>query len=76
MVDDHGMFNVGKRNHAAIRKLLWRAGVLVHGEDVGGTHSRTVRLHASNGRFVISTPGQEDIELPAGLNCAAEPSGR
>jgi len=67
VVDDGGLFNVGKRNQAAIRKLLWQAGVLVHGEDVGGTHSRTVRLESSSGRFIISSPCKDDIELrPAG----------
>ncbi len=65
VVDDGGFFQVGKRNHTAIRKLLWKAGVLVHGEDVGGTHPRTVRLEASSGSFVISTPGKADIELSA-----------
>ena len=65
VVDDGGFFQVGKRNHTAIRKLLWKAGVLVHGEDVGGTYSRTVRIDSSCGRFVISTPGKDDIELKA-----------
>lgn len=74
VVDDGGLFNVGRRNHAAVRKLLWRAGILVCAEDVGGTYSRTVRLDSSSGRFVISTPGKDDIELPApGSNQAAKP---
>jgi chemotaxis protein CheD len=63
VVDDGGLFNVGKRNHTAIRKLLWKAGVLLQGEDVGGSHSRTVRLESASGRFVISTPGREDREM-------------
>ena len=70
VVDDGGFFNVGKRNHAAIRKLLWKAGVLLHGEDVGGGHSRTVRLESASGRFVISTPGKDDHAMgpgPAGV---------
>jgi chemotaxis protein CheD len=65
VVDDGGFFQVGKRNHTAIRKLLWKAGVLVQGEDVGGTYSRTVRLDSSSGKFVISTPGKDDIDLKA-----------
>ncbi len=65
VVDDGGFFQVGKRNHTAIRKLLWKAGVLVHAEDVGGTYSRTVRLDSSSGKFVISTPGKTDINLKA-----------
>jgi chemotaxis protein CheD len=64
-VGNGGLFNVGKRNHTAIRKLLWKAGVLVHGEDVGGTYSRTVRLDSASGKFVISTPGKDDIEMKA-----------
>jgi chemotaxis protein CheD len=65
VVGDGSLFNVGRRNHAAIRKLLWKAGVLVHGEDVGGTYSRTVRLDSASGRFVIPTPGKDDIEMKA-----------
>lgn len=74
VVDDGGFFQVGKRNHTAIRKLLWKAGVLVHGEDVGGTYSRTVRLDSSSGRFVISTPGKDDIELRAAGSVHAKKS--
>jgi chemotaxis protein CheD len=65
VVDDGGFFQVGKRNHAAIRKILWKAGLLVHGEDVGGTHSRTVRIDSASGTFVVSTPGRDDIDLKA-----------
>jgi hypothetical protein len=32
---------------------------------VGGTYSRTVRLDSSSGKFVISTPGKDDIDLKA-----------
>jgi chemotaxis protein CheD len=63
VVDDNGLFNIGKRNQTAIRKLLWKAGVLIHGEDVGGAHSRTVRLDPDSGRCVISSPGRPDVEL-------------
>lgn len=65
VVDDGGFFQVGKRNHVAIRNILWKAGLLVHGEDVGGTHSRTVRIDSASGRFVVSSPGRDDIDLQA-----------
>lgn len=65
VVDDGGFFQVGKRNHVAIRKILWKAGLLVHGEDVGGTHSRTVRIDSASGTFVVSSPGRNDIDLKA-----------
>lgn len=66
VVDDNGVFSIGKRNYTALRKILWRAGVLVHAEDVGGTVSRTVRLEIETGRMFIQTPGRNERELIAG----------
>jgi chemotaxis protein CheD len=65
VIDRDGLFNVGKRNHAAVRKLLWMAGVPLQGEEVGGSESRTVRLDSASGHFVISTPGKADREFSA-----------
>jgi chemotaxis protein CheD len=60
--DDRGVFQIGKRNHAILRKMLWKAGVLVAAEDVGGAKSRTVRLHVGTGRCTVTSPGEE-VEL-------------
>ena len=65
MVDGNGVFNIGRRNHAAVRRILWQAGVLIHGEEVGGSISRTVRLDVNTGRFVIRDPMDEERQLPA-----------
>ncbi len=61
--DDGGIFNIGQRNLAALRKILWKAGVLVQAEDVGGAVSRTVRLHNADGRFMIRCAGEPEREL-------------
>lgn len=45
---------IGKRNALAARNLLWRNGVLVKGEALGGTDARTVTLHLEDGRLEIS----------------------
>jgi chemotaxis protein CheD len=66
VMDPNGVFNIGKRNHLACRKLLWMAGVMVHGEVVGGAVSRTVRLMVSSGQLLWNTGGGELQELPAG----------
>lgn len=66
VVDTGGVFNIGRRNHAAVRKILWRAGVLVHAEDVGGSVSRTVRLDVATGRCTVSEPSGAVRELRAG----------
>lgn len=53
-----GMFNVGMRNVLAARSVLWKNGVLVKSELVGGTVARTVRLWADSGRMRV-TSGQD-----------------
>jgi chemotaxis protein CheD len=53
VMDTSETFNIGKRNHLALRKIFWKAGVLVRHEDVGGTLSRTVRLEIASGRVVL-----------------------
>ncbi len=43
-------FNIGKRNHIALRKVLWKAGLMIQAEEVGGAVSRTVSLEVGTGR--------------------------
>ena len=68
VMDENGVFNIGKRNHLALRKILWKAGVIVHAEEVGGTMSRTVRLEVASGRFFIRGPGMPDREMAVPAN--------
>ncbi|HTQ53349.1 MAG TPA: chemotaxis protein CheD [Bryobacteraceae bacterium] len=63
VMDREGVFNIGKRNYLALRKILWKAGVFVEGEEVGGTLSRTVRLEVGSGRFWLRGSGGEEQEL-------------
>ena len=50
-------FQIGRRNIVMLRKLLWKNGVLIEAEDVGGHHSRTVSLEVGSGRTVIAAKG-------------------
>ncbi len=59
VMDEGGIFNIGKRNNLALRKILWKAGVMIHGEEVGGTTARTVRLDVGTGNFMVSGPGMD-----------------
>ncbi|MGQ9859480.1 MAG: chemotaxis protein CheD [Thermodesulfobacteriota bacterium] len=63
ILDDSGYFNIGKRNYAMLRKILWRNNVLIDAEDVGGNVNRTVYLELATGRIWVKTPGQEMREL-------------
>jgi chemotaxis protein CheD len=51
------LFQIGKRNHLAMKKIMWRAGVLVHHEEVGGDQSRTIRMELSTGRIFMKLAG-------------------
>jgi chemotaxis protein CheD len=53
------LFEIGKRNHLMLRKLLWKAGVPIKAEDVGGTDYRTARLFNDTGRVLIKTETRE-----------------
>jgi chemotaxis protein CheD len=69
VMDDRGVFNIGKRNQLAVRKALWKAGLLTLSEDLGGRGSRTVRLDMRTGTFWIRAAGA-DQELKANASVA------
>jgi chemotaxis protein CheD len=42
-----------KRNLLAVRSVLWRSGVFLDGEEVGGTKARRATLTVSNGELLV-----------------------
>ncbi len=66
MMDQQGVFNIGKRNYLAMRKIFWKAGVLVQAEEVGGLASRTVRLEVASGVVSLHGAGEPEQLLAAG----------
>ena len=63
MLDDNGTFNIGKRNYLAMRKIFWKAGVIVQREEIGGNISRTVSIEVETGRVLMRSPGLADQYL-------------
>lgn len=59
LLDDKGVFNIGKRNYVALRKIFWNNGILIDSEDVGGSLSRTVRLDVDTGRVTVRSRNGE-----------------
>ncbi len=55
-------FQIGKRNFIALKKLLWKNGVLLKGQDVGGNKARTVSLRIVDGMVVVKS-GAESTSL-------------
>ncbi len=63
VMDDGGVFNIGKRNCLALRKALWKFGLVAHAEETGGTVARTVRMEVGTGRVWLQAAGQETREM-------------
>lgn len=63
VMDSNGTFNIGKRNVLAIKKLLWKHRIAILGEDIGGTHSRSVIVDVDEGRVVVTGPEQLHHEI-------------
>jgi len=62
LYDDHGVFEIGKRNYTVLRRMLWKTNVLVAAEDVGGSKSRTVSIEVCTGRCVVrSAAGEAEL---------------
>jgi chemotaxis protein CheD len=59
LYDDHGTFEIGKRNYVVLRKIFWKNGIMIAAEDVGGSKSRTARLQLDTGRVLITSQGEE-----------------
>ncbi|HQN19482.1 MAG TPA: chemotaxis protein CheD [Syntrophobacteraceae bacterium] len=63
IMDENGVFNIGKRNYLSMRKVFWRNNVLITAEHVGGSVNRTVRLEMATGRVILKVSGFGEVEL-------------
>jgi chemotaxis protein CheD len=72
VLDSQGVFQIGKRNYLAARRILWKAGILVAAEAVGGEVSRTTRLEVFTGRLWVREGASIERELVRGSG----PKGR
>lgn len=50
-------FDIGKRNHLAIRKVLWKHGMFIDAEDVGGSCPRNMYLDLEDGAVTVKANG-------------------
>jgi chemotaxis protein CheD len=64
MIDQQCVFEIGKRNYLAMRRILWKAGILLHGEVVGGANSRSVKLEIGNGKLWLQEAGTQRELFP------------
>lgn len=58
--DEDDKYQIGKRNLLALRKLLWKNGVMLHAQDTGGIQvSRTMWLDIGTGEVTLKVNGAE-----------------
>jgi chemotaxis protein CheD len=51
---------IGERNVAMLRKLLWKNGLLIAAERIGGAEPRTLSLEIGSGRVFVRTNDNEE----------------
>lgn len=52
-------FNIGQRNHLAIRKIAWQNRLFINSEDVGGSAPRNLTLTVADGLVTVKSQGVE-----------------
>lgn len=63
ILDQKGIFNIGKLNYMALKKMFFKNNVIVDRQDVGGNSNRTVRLDISTGDIYLKTSGEKEVKL-------------
>lgn len=59
ILDENSSFDIGRRNALAVKKYLWKIGLDLTAEDIGGTISRTVGLVLPTGELTITNGGHK-----------------
>ena len=63
VLDQKGFFDIGKRNHMAVKKMFWKNNVMIDHEEVGGNVNRTVKLSVKDGEAWVKTSGQGERKI-------------
>jgi len=56
--EEDDRFQIGRNNMLMLRKLLWKNGVLIKAQDVGGHLSRTMSLEVGSGEVKLKVDGK------------------
>jgi chemotaxis protein CheD len=62
---ENDVFQIGRRNHSIVRKILWKNDILISAEDVGGRVARTLMLDIASGRTTLRVAGHDRDLYPA-----------
>ena len=59
LLTEDSTFEIGKRNYLAIRKGLWKSGLFMRAQDVGGSSARTMYMYMADGSVMIRSGGHK-----------------
>lgn len=60
---DQSQFRIGEKNLAVLKKVLWKNGILINGELVGGDSAKTMLLDMETGKTYLRVNSREGVEL-------------
>lgn len=63
VLDQKGLFNIGKRNDIAVRKMFHKNNVIIDYKDIGGTVNRTIKIAVNNGDTWIKVSGKRERKI-------------
>jgi len=70
IINDAGVFAIGKRNRTILRKIFWKDGSVLAAEDTGGGLARTMTVNLSTGEVKIRTRDKEGALWAPGMKVA------
>ena len=62
-LNDNGKFRIGERNYAVLKKVLWKNGILIKAERVGGSDAKTMYMDIKTGQTKLRLAGTEEVDL-------------
>ena len=73
VLNDTMVFAIGRRNRSILRKIFWKDGTVIAGEDTGGNLARTLTLELDSGEVRVKTrEGEKRLWTPGRT---AQPQG-
>jgi chemotaxis protein CheD len=67
VINDAGVFAIGKRNRTILRKIFWKDGISIAAEDTGGNQARTMSLVLQTGEVRVKTRDGESALWAPGM---------
>lgn len=76
IINDAGVFAIGKRNRTILRKIFWKDGTVLAAEDTGGGLARTMTLSLATGEVRIRTRDKDGLLWAPGMKVVPQVQGK